>query len=204
MIISTPSGQTIVLKWAGRVGQWEITMPNRNRPTGANDAAILWYFEKIIMPEKPDPHAKHRCIRDYPWVCPYLKAGGHAPCISRGKRDNVHLVEISLTNYERYSRNRPKKDADGQLLMFETEHYFLNLKTGQKQICEPNDPRPYQTADLVCKELGVASMEWLKRKQGWTALQWRILPIKKDMQWLNDQQIKYSGKYKSCIFDMWD
>lgn len=204
MIISTPSGNEVDLKWAGRVGQWMIQLPNRNNAYLVNDAGLDWYFQQFGLPQKQDPHAKHRCALDFPWVCPFLKAGGYAPCLSRKKRDNQHLVEISHTDYEIHPRKRPKKAQDGQLLMFETEHYFLNIKTGKERICEPNDPRPYSGGTVVCKHYGVASMEWLKRNQGWSALKWRILPLDDDMQWINQQQIKYSGKYKSCVFDIWD
>ena len=205
MIVSTPTGEELTLKWAGRVGEWEINLPNSNQTIGANDAALNWYFQTVANPHKKiDPHAKHRCILDYPWVCPFLKAGGYAPCISRRKRDKKHLVEISFTDYEPHPRSRPKQAQNGQLMMFEAEHYFLNTKNGKERICEKNDTRPYSGGAVVCKHYGVASMEWLKRKQGWSAIKWRILPLDDDTQWINDQQVKYSGKYQSCIFDMWD
>lgn len=212
MIITLPDGKELSLKWAGRVGEFEIKLPNRNNPTLVNDAGLLYYFETFASPfRKADPHAKHRCVRDYPWVCPYMQQGGHAPCVSKKASDKKHLATTEVTNWERKQGFRPddapkldkkKWNVVGtQLTLFEAG-YWEHVETGEQRWT--NEPRPYAVTDLVCKEFAVASMEYQKRHWGWDGLKWRIQPVKEDLAWINDQQVKYSGRFSACVFDVWD
>jgi hypothetical protein len=80
-----------------------------------------------------------------------------------------------------------------------------NRHTGEK--FWDNRPRPYALADVVCKDFGVATMEWLKRHCDFEGLKWRILPLTEraeDLAWINAQQLRYSGKFSACVFDIFD
>ena len=100
MIISMPDGKEVKLKWAGQVGQWEIALPGRESLwQRVNDAGLDWYFQ--MSQQKSDPHHATRCVRDYPWQCPYLKNGGHAPCI--GKRKSDCNLKHKMSIWTRYA-----------------------------------------------------------------------------------------------------
>ena len=72
MIISLPDGKEVSLRWRGQVGQWEIALPKRESLwQRVNDAGLNWYFQ--MSQQKADPHHATRCVRDYPWQCPYGK-----------------------------------------------------------------------------------------------------------------------------------
>ncbi len=199
MILITPDGKQITLKWAGRVGEWELTMPNRNNPTLVNDAGINFYFATFGNPSRTiDVNAKHRCVKDYGWVCPYMKQGGHTPCITNKGADRKHLASIEATDWERRQGYKPEGN---QLTLFK-EGYWHNVKTGEQRWT--NDPRPYSITDVVCKEFAVATMEYQQRQLGWNGLKWRIQPLKPDLTWVNSQQAKHKGRYTACVFDTLD
>lgn len=199
MIIICPDGYEFELTWAGRVDTWHMRLHKvLNKPTVCNGSAIQMIAqmhaqvpEKRISRHKQNP----RCARDYPWQCPY---GSAYPCISKRKSDNKELATIELSNWERKKGFKP----DGNQLTLFRQGYWENVKTGEQRWT--NEPRPFTSGDVVCKQFAVASMEWLKRKQDWKALSWRILPVDEDMNWVNNQQIMHSGKYEQCIFDIWD
>lgn len=160
-----------------------------DRPLYGNAAGVAF-----LQSLKRDPHAKYRCVRDYPWQCPYLKKGGHCPCIRPKASDKKHLATVEYTNYERVKH---PTQSNGQMQLFPA---WQSTTTGE--IVEGAE-RPYQHADLVCKEFAVATMEWLKRN-GWSALKWRVLPFDEDMWWVSQQQVKFSGRYSACVFDVWE
>ena len=197
MIISMPDGKEVKLKWAGQVGQWEIALPKRESLwQRVNDAGLDWYFQ--MSQQKSDPHHATRSVRDYPWQSPDRKNGGHAPCIGKRKSDNKELATIAVTRWER--RQGFMKEGK-QWTLFHTG-YWHNVKTGEARYT--NEARPYATTDTVCKQFAVASMEYQQRKFAWSGLKWRILPVDEDMAWVNQQQIDHSGRYASCVFDLWD
>jgi hypothetical protein len=180
---------------------WLVRFPNEHRFIKVNGAGLSYYFEKLINPfHKKDPYVKHRCIKDYPWVCPFLQAGTHVPCISRKASDKRLLASIELTNWE----GKEGFQREGQQLTLFHKGYWKQKNTGEERWT--NEPRPYILADIVCKDMAVASMEWLKR-QCFDALKWRILPLTEtasDMDWINRQQVKYSGRFSACVFDVYD
>lgn len=199
MRLFLPDGKELGLNWAGRVGEWELLMDKRSKPSLVNDSGLLWYFENFANPfKRQDPLAQWRCVKDYPWICPFLKAGTHAPCISRFRRDQKLLAKIEMTDWERRQGFRPEAL---QLTLF-YEGYWYNVRNGEQRWT--NEARPYSPADLVCKHFAVASMEYLKRQMNYSPLKWRILPLDDDLHWVNDQQIRYSGRFSACVFDIWD
>jgi hypothetical protein len=187
---------------ASKQDSWFIKLPRANRLTKANSAALDYYFGRHLDPhQKIDPHKAHRCVRDYPWVCPYMAAGGSAPCISKQARHRHELVSLELTNWER----REGFQVEGSQLTLFYKGYWHNVNTGKEYW--DNRPRPYNLVDVVCKPFGVASMEWLIRQCDFEALKWRILPLTEtqaDIDWINAQQVKHSGKFSACVFDIFD
>lgn len=199
MIITMPNNKTVSLKWAGRVGEWELTLPNRNNATLLNDSGLLFWFQTFANPHKKhDPHARHRCVRGYPWICPYMQRGEHTPCVNPRASDKRHLVTIESTNWERKQGFRPE---GAQLSLF-YQGYWQNVKTGEQRWT--NEPRPYALMDVVCKEFGVASMIYQQRQWGWEGLKWRIVPVKSDPEWVAKQQNEHRGRFSACVFDVWD
>ena len=181
------------------VDNWLVSTQRSSSPARVNDAGLTFFIQRHTAPQ--DPHAKFRCVRDYPWQCPYMKNdGGYCPCTGKSANDREHLASLELTNYER------RQEPIGQMSLFEPTKthrgYWYNAKSGER--VEGDGERPYSIVDVVCKPFAVASMEYLKRRLGFEALKWRILPMDDDMRWVNDQQVKHSGRFSACVFDIWD
>ncbi len=66
--------------------------------------------------------------------------------------------------------------------------------------------RPFRPALTVCKQMAVATMEWLKRDQGWEPLYWKILPLDRSAQaganWSEEMAVKHAERYPPCTFHL--
>jgi len=66
--------------------------------------------------------------------------------------------------------------------------------------------RPFRPALTVCKQMAVATVEWLKRDQGWMPLAWKIRPMdegrKAGEAWAEEMAIKHAERYPPCTFHL--
>jgi len=140
---------------------------------------------------------RRRCFWDFPWLCPHYP---HCPCrkpyAARNRRD---LAVISTSYYA--SVLQPV----GQMSLFAphiTHRQVWQHCSTDEMIEAPL--RPFRPAMTVCKQMAVATMEWLKRNQGWQPLAWKIRPLdegrKTGEDWAEELAARYDGRYAPCMF----
>jgi hypothetical protein len=140
-----------------------------------------------------------RCRWDLPWQCPHYP---HMPCRKpRATRNRRNLAVISTSYYERVLQ------PVGQMSLFEphvTHRQVWKHCTTGEIIDTPL--RPFRPALTVCKQMSVATMEWLKRDQGWSPLAWKIRPLDRSLKdgeaWADEMAAKHAERYPPCTFHL--
>lgn len=64
--------------------------------------------------------------------------------------------------------------------------------------------RPFRPGPIICKQMAVATMEWLKRKQNWNPLARKIRPLDKGWgeEWAEQMAVRYAERYGPCAFHL--
>ncbi|HML21843.1 MAG TPA: hypothetical protein PKD09_09355 [Aggregatilinea sp.] len=171
-----------------------------------NEATLVFLLERIKeKQEHYDPHFRQRCIKDFPWICPlypYRPCGLWGPNKARQRRD---LVDVQVSVY------RDELQPVGQMSLFQPHvtHKRVYRNPYTNEVVE-SPTRPFSTQATVCKEMGVAAMEFLKHhpehfgmKPFLEADRWRLTPVKPDAKWREEQQERYAGKIKTCVFEQY-
>jgi hypothetical protein len=142
---------------------------------------------------------RRRCRLDFPWQCPYYP---HCPCRKpHVARNRCDLAVISTSYYEAVLQ------PVGQMSLFAPHitHRQVWQHCSTREIIEA-PLRPFRPALTVCKQMAVATMEWLKRDQGWAPLYWKILPLDRSVKsgsaWSEDMATRHAERYPPCTFHL--
>ncbi len=197
----TPDGRRFAFDLNPDGDIWFLNPEGSSRVNRCNDAGLIAAFELVKQTAERTAQERERerrrCRWDFPWQCPHYP---HCPCrkphMARNRRD---LAVISTSYYE--SVLQPV----GQMSLFESHvthrRAWKHCATGE--IVEA-PLRPFRPAMTVCKQMAVATMEWLKRNQGWHPLAWKIRPLDEGRMtgeaWVEEMAARYAERYGPCTF----
>jgi hypothetical protein len=180
-------------------GLWVLTT-GKGSPVHSNAAGLVTAFEMLRNRAETSPEQaareRKRCALGMPWQCPHPDF----PCLRVRYRKNwKHLARIGLSDYQ--SRFVPV----GQMSLFEPNvthrRVWKHVSTGA---IREQPEQPISQVMVVCKQMAVATVEWLKRQQGWDPVVWKIRPLdahhKCGRQWTEMMATRYPDRLPACTF----
>jgi hypothetical protein len=192
----TPDGRRFDFDLIPDGDMWRLNPVDRSPVNRCNDAGLIAAFQ--LARQSAERTAKERerelrrCRWDLPWQCPHYP---HMPCRKpRATRNRRKLAVISTSYYERVLQ------PVGQMSLFEPHvtHRQVWKHCATDDIVDA-PLRPFRPALTVCKQMAVATMEWLKRDQGWRPLAWQIRPLdrsrKRGEAWAEAMATKHADRY---------
>jgi hypothetical protein len=199
----TPDGRRFEFDLIPDDEMWCLNPVGRSPANRCNEAGLIAAFQ--LARQTAERTAKERerelkrCRWDLPWQCPHYP---HMPCRKpRTTQNRRNLAVISTSYYE--SVLQPV----GQMSLFEpgVTHRRVWKHCASGEVIDA-PLRPFSPALTVCKQMAVATMEWLKRDQGWTPLYWKILPLDRSAQaggaWSEEMATKHAERYPPCTFHL--
>ncbi|HMN12861.1 MAG: hypothetical protein GX573_01855 [Chloroflexi bacterium] len=198
----TPDGRRFEFDLVPDGEMWRLNPVGRSPVNRCNEAGLTAAFQ--LARQSAERTAKERerelkrCRWDLPWQCPHYP---HMPCRKpRTTQNRRNLAVISTSHYE--SVLQPV----GQMSLFEpgVTHRRVWKHCASGEVIDA-PLRPFSPALTVCKQMAVATMEWLKRDQGWRPLAWKIRPMdqtKAGEAWADEMAGRYEGKYQPCMFHL--
>jgi len=182
---------------------WRLNPVGRNPVNRCNEAGLIAAFQLVRQTSERTAKERERelkrCRWDLPWQCPHYP---HMPCRKpRATQNSRNLAVISTSYYERVLQ------PVGQMSLFEpsvTHHQVWKHCASGEIVDTPL--RPFRPALTVCKQMAVATVEWLKRDQGWKPLAWKIRPLDEGRQageaWAEEMAAKHAERYPPCTFHL--
>jgi hypothetical protein len=162
----------------------------------ANDAALGFGLQLLHnsawRTAREVERERNRC-EWFPWQCPH---GAFHYCVYRAWRRDQVLLKTSY--FERYQQ------PIVQLSLFDPATHrsvWRHIRTGE--IVDQVE-RPFQTLRVVCQEMAVASLEWMKNREGLTPAAWRLESADgRRKRWGQEMAEQYAGRVPACVFDEW-
>ena len=196
----TPDGRRFEFDLVPDGEMWRLNPVGRSPVNRCNEAGLIAAFQLVRQTADRTANERERelkrCRWDLPWQCPHYP---HMPCRKpHATQNRRNLAVISTSYYERVLQ------PVGQMSLFEpnvTHRQIWKHCTTNEIVDVPL--RPFNPALTVCKQMAVATMEWLKRDQGWSPLAWKIRPLdetKAGEAWADEMAARYEGKYQPCMF----
>jgi len=199
----TPDGRRFEFELLPDGDMWFLNPVGSSRIRRCNDAGLVAAFELVKQTAehtaKERERERRRCRYDFPWQCPHYP---DCPCRKpHATQNRRNLAVISTSYYE--SVLQPV----GQMSLFEPRITHRSVwKHGTTGEVIDIPLRPFNPALTVCKQMAVATVEWLKRDQGWKPLAWKIRPLdagrKAGEAWAEEMAIKHAERYPSCTFHL--
>ncbi|MEB2286606.1 MAG: hypothetical protein OZ934_00680 [Anaerolineae bacterium] len=197
----TPDGRRFEFELLPDGDMWYLNPVGSSRTRRCNDAGLIAAFELVKQTAertaKERERERRRCRFDFPWQCPHYP---DCPCRKpHATRNRRNLAVISTSYYERVLQ------PVGQMSLFEphvTHRQMWRHITSNELVDAPL--RPFRPGPIVCKQMAVATMEWLKRKQGWSPLAWKIRPMDEGRgeEWAEQMAVRYAERYGPCTFHL--
>ncbi|NLF76675.1 MAG: hypothetical protein GX573_13340 [Chloroflexi bacterium] len=199
----TPDGRRFEFVLLPDGEMWCLNPVGRCPVNRCNDAGLIAAFELVKQTAERTANERERerrrCRYDFPWQCPHYP---NCPCRKpHATRNRRKLAVISTSYYERVLQ------PVGQMSLFEPRltHRQVWKHCASGEIVDA-PLRPFSPALTVCKEMAVATMEWLKRTQGWKPLAWKIRPLdegrKAGETWAEEMAVKHAERYPPCTFHL--
>jgi len=199
----TPDGRRFEFELLPDGDMWFLNPVGSSRIRRCNDAGLVAAFELVKQTAehtaKERERERRRCRYDFPWQCPHYP---DCPCRKpHATQNRRNLAVISTSYYE--SVLQPV----GQMSLFEPRITHRSVwKHGTTGEVIDIPLRPFNPALTVCKQMAVATVEWLKRDQGWKPLAWKIRPLdagrKAGEAWAVEMAIKHADRYPPCTFHL--
>jgi hypothetical protein len=197
----TPDGRRFEFELLPDGDLWHLNLVGSSQTRRCNDAGLATAFDLIKQTAertaRERERERRRCRLDFPWQCPHYP---DCPCRKpHATRNRRNLAVISTSSYE--SVLQPV----GQMSLFAphvTHRQMWKHITSGELVDAPL--RPFRPGAIVCKQMSVAAMEWLKRKQNWTPLAWKICPLDEERgeEWAEQMALRYAERYGPCTFHM--
>jgi hypothetical protein len=186
-------------------------IPDAERPPYFLDDKTLWYWgsngigneaalifalqvlhDRAMLTAREVERERNQC-EWFPWQCPH---GALHLCLRRAYRRNQVLLRDSY--FERYQQ------PIVQLSLFDPATHrpvWRHIRTGE--IVDQVE-RPFETLRVVCEEMAVAALEWMKNREGLTPAAWRLEPADgRRKRWGREMAEQYAGRVPACVFDEW-
>lgn len=198
----TPDGRRFEFDLVSDGELWRLNPVGRSPVNRCNEAGLIAAFQLVRQTADRTANERERelkrCRWDLPWQCPHYP---HMPCRKpHATQNRRNLAVISTSYYERVLQ------PVGQMSLFEPNvtHRRVWKHCTTNEIADV-PLRLFNPALTVCKQMAVATMEWLKRDQGWSPLAWKIRPLdegKTGEAWADEMATRYEGKYQPCMFHL--
>lgn len=161
-----------------------------------NDAALGFALQllhdRATLTAREVDRERNQC-EWFSWQCPH---GAFHYCIYRAFcRDQVLLKD---SYFERYQQ------PVGQMSLFDPVTHrpvWRHIYSGE--IVDQAE-RPFQTLRVVCQEMAVAALEWVKNQEGQAPTAWRLEPADgRRKRWGQEMAKRYADRVPACVFDEW-
>jgi hypothetical protein len=168
-----------------------------------SDASLTWFIQnkhnyaqktaKIIRREA------YQCQVDsrFTFPCPHREGPFMPPCKHLNRAEPRRMcASVKFSNFE------SALEPVGQMSLFKQNVTHKRVWTNPSGHRVEQALKPFWGTVTVCKERAIAAMELLKRYGDHPNVnEWEIRPIKDDPEWIAQQQERYAGRFRNCVFD---